>query len=152
MSNQVTPIPEGYHTITPYLIVKDGAGAVAFYEKAFKAERKEVMQDDSGNIRHAELKIGDSMLMLGQHDQVEDRSEKLFPRVSIYLYVPNVDELVASAEAAGAKITQPVSTKFYGNREGGIEDPYGIVWWVATRVELVSAEETARRAAEHKPA
>jgi len=151
MSNQVTPIPEGYHTVTPYLIVKDGSGAVAFYEKAFRATATEVMRDDAGNIRHAELKVGDSNLMLGQHDQVEERSEKLFPRVSIYLYVDDVDDVVARAEAAGAKITQPVSTKFYGNREGGIEDPFGIVWWVATRVEVVSPEELNRRAAEQKP-
>lgn len=151
MSNQVSPIPEGYHTMTPYLIVKDGAGAVAFYEKAFQAKRKEVMQDEAGNIRHAELQIGDSPLMLGQHDELEGRSDKL-PRVSIYLYVEDVDAVIASAEAAGAKVTQPAATRFYGNREGGIEDPFGIVWWIATRVEIVSPEEVNRRAAQQKPA
>jgi PhnB protein len=152
MSTQVTPIPEGYHNLTPYLIVKDGAAAVSFYEKAFKAIREGVMEESGGKIRHAELKIGDSHLMLGEHAEVDEPRDKQLPRVSIYMYVENADDVMASATAAGAKVSSPLKTQYYGNREGGIEDPFGIVWWIASRVESVSGEEVARRAAQQKPA
>jgi len=138
MGDTVTAVPEGFHTATPYLIVGNGAEAIEFYKKALGAVETCRHADPSGRVRNAELRIGTSMIMLGEHDGVDPRGTDTFPRVSIYLYVEDADALFAQAVAAGAKVLMSVDEKFYGNREGGIEDPFGIVWWIATRVRLWS--------------
>jgi PhnB protein len=134
------PVPDGYHTVTPYLTVDDAAILIDFLQRAFNARVKYEMKDDKGNIRHAEVTVGDSVLMIGQ------ARDEWTPRpMTLYLYVPDVDALYKSALAAGAKSLQEVTTQFYGDRSGGVEDPQGNYWWIATHVEDVSPEEMARR-------
>ena len=134
------PVPDGYHTITPYLTVADAAQQIEFLRRAFNAELRYEMKDDNGHIRHAEVKIGDSMLMIGQaRDQWRPRP------MNFYLYVADCDALYQSALAAGGKSIQEVATQFYGDRHGGVEDPLGNQWWVATHVEDVSPEEMEQR-------
>lgn len=149
MSAAVKPIPDGYHSITPYLIVQGGEGAIAFYQKALGA--KEVMRmSDAGKVRHAELQIGDSRVMLAdEHPELNALSPKTIggTPISIHLYVEDVDAVVERAVAAGAKIIRPVADQFYGDRTGGIEDPFGHRWFVATHKEDLSIDEIRRRAA-----
>lgn len=134
------PVPDGYHTVTPYLTVDDAALQIDFLKSAFNARVKYEMKDDKGNIRHAEVIIGDSVLMIGQtRDEWKPRP------MTFYLYVPDVDALYKTALAAGAKSLQEVTTQFYGDRSGGVEDPQGNYWWIATHVEDVSPEEMDRR-------
>jgi uncharacterized glyoxalase superfamily protein PhnB len=136
----VKPVPDGYHTVTPYLTVDDAALQIDFLKRALNAQVKYEMKDDQGNVRHAEVSVGDSILMIGQaRDQWKSRP------MSFYLYVPDVDALYKSALAAGAKSLQEVTTQFYGDRSGGVEDPQGNYWWIATHVEDVSPEELERR-------
>ncbi|HKS95634.1 MAG TPA: VOC family protein [Terriglobia bacterium] len=150
MAGTVKPIPDGYHTVTPYLIVKGAANAIAFYKKAFGATELLRMPDPSGKIGHAEIKIGDSPIMLA--DEFPERGI-LSPQsiggspVSILLYVENVDAVFNQAVAAGAKVTRPLQDQFYGDRMGGLTDPYGHQWYVATRTENVAPEEMKKRAA-----
>lgn len=150
MASKVKPIPEGYHTATPYLIVKGGARAIEFYKKAFGATELTRMADPSGKIGHAEIKIGDSTIMLA--DEVTEmgyRSPESLggSPVSILLYVEDVDALFSQAVAAGAKVQRPVTDQFYGDRLGGLTDPFGHVWYIATHKEDVSPEEMQKRAA-----
>lgn len=147
-------IPEGYHTATPYLILKDAATAIDFYKKAFGATELERIADESGAIRHAEIKIGDSPFMMTEEtpsfpDYLSPQSRGGTP-VHIYLYVEDADALFNQAVAAGATVLQPVADQFYGDRVGGVTDPFGHVWYIATRIEDLSAEEIQRRAAEHQ--
>jgi len=150
MAGKVKPVPDGYHTVTPYLIVKGAAGAIEFYKKAFGAMELLRMPDPSGKIGHAEIKIGDSPIMLA--DEFPERGV-LSPQtiggspVSILLYVENVDVLFKQAVAAGAKVTRPLQDQFYGDRMGGLTDPFGHQWHVATHVEDVAPEELKKRAA-----
>ena len=136
MAKKVSAIPKGFHTATPYLIVRDGAGALEYYKKAFGAVVGFEMKDENGDLRHADFQVGSSKFMIGQHTAVDARTQGNFPGVSIYLHVENSDEVFARAVEAGAKVINPVTEKFYGVREGGLEDPFGIVWWIATRVKL----------------
>ncbi len=147
MAEKTNYAPAGFHTATPYLIVKDGAAAVDFYQRAFGATVLERIEGPDGRVMHAEIKIGDSPVMIGEHQEVATLGPDSFPPVSIYLYVEDADALAAQAVAAGARELYPVSEKFYGNREGGIEDPFGITWWIATRVQSLSPEELQRRTA-----
>ena len=136
----VKPVPDGYHTVTPYLTVDDAALQIDFLKRAFNAQVKYEMKDDKGNIRHAEVLVGDSVLMIGQaRDEWKPRP------MMLYLYVPDVDATYQSALAAGAKSVQEVTNQFYGDRSGGVEDPQGNQWWMATHVEDVSPEEMDRR-------
>ena len=149
----VKPKPDGYHTITPYLIVKGGAAAIEFYKKAFGATERFRMPGPDGRIGHAELQFGDSAIMLA--DECPERGA-LAPQgggtpVSLYLYMENVDAVVDRAVSAGAKLKQPVTNQFYGDRSGGVEDPFGHSWYVATHVEDVSPEEMQKRMAAMKP-
>ena len=150
MPNPVKPIPEGYHSATPYLIVKDAARAIEFYKRAFGATELLRMAAPGGKIGHAEIKIGDSPIMLA--DEVPDMGA-LSPEslggtpVSILLYVEDVDAVFNQAIAAGAKVQRPVKDQFYGDRTGGVTDPFGHVWYVATHKEDVSPEEMRKRAA-----
>jgi PhnB protein len=150
MTNKVKPIPEGYHTATPYLIVKDAAHAIEFYKKAFGATELMRMPGPGGKIGHAEIKIGDSPIMLA--DEVPGmgfRSPESLggSPISILLYVEDVDVVFSEALAAGAKIQRPVADQFYGDRTGGVTDPFGHVWYIATHKEDVSPEEMKKRAA-----
>ncbi len=144
----VKPIPEGYHSVTPYLIIKGAAGAIEFYKKAFGATELFRMAGPDGKIGHAEIKIGDSPIMLSDEwpemKYVGPKSLGGSP-VSILLYVNDVDAVFKQAIAAGAKEDKPVEDKFYGDRSGSLTDPFGHIWHVSTHKEDVSPEEMERR-------
>ncbi len=145
MNRSVSYRPDGYHNLTPYLIVKDGAAAIEFYKAAFDAIVREQMMTGDGRVRHAELMIGDSPVMLGEHDDVEIQATPHYAPVSLYAYVADADAVFAKAVAAGATVVAPVTQKFYGNREGGVTDSFGITWWLATRIEELTEEEMKQR-------
>lgn len=150
MTEKVKPIPEGYHTVTLYLIVAGAAHAIEFYKEAFGAREVFRMADADGRISHAEILIGDSHVMLAdEHTEMNARSPQTIggSPVSFLLYVADVDAAVERAVAAGAKLTRPVENQFYGDRVGGVEDPFGHTWYIATHVEDVAPEELQRRAA-----
>jgi PhnB protein len=131
MTNSVKPIPEGYHTATPYLIVDGAAEAIEFYKKAFGAKEVFRMDGEGGKVGHAEILIGDSHIMLADGDPERGaRGPKALggSPISIVLYVENVDATVDQAVASGAKLLRPVADQFYGDRTGGIEDPFGHAW------------------------
>jgi len=143
-------IPDGYRTATPYLIVKGAAEAIEFYKRAFGATETLRMADPQGKIRHAEIRIGDSMFMLADEQPAMGyRSPHSIggSSVSFLLYLEDVDAVFERAVKAGAKAQQPVKNQFYGDRSGTLEDPFGHVWTVATHVEDVPPEEMQRRAA-----
>jgi PhnB protein len=143
------PIPEGYRTATPYLIVKGGADAIDFYKKAFGATEMLRMADAQGRVGHAEIKIGDSVIMLAdEHPAMGYRGPRTLggSSVSILLYVEDVDAVFERAVKSGAQARRPVMNQFYGDRSGTLEDPFGHVWTVATHVEDVAPEEMKRRA------
>ncbi|MCK6450881.1 MAG: VOC family protein [Alphaproteobacteria bacterium] len=143
-------MPAGYGSITPYLIVSDGAGAIEFYRKAFGAREKMRIGAPGGKIGHAELEFGDSLVMLAdewpEHEALSPTTVGGTP-VTIHLYVKDVDRTVEQAVGAGAAIVRPVEDQFYGDRSGTVRDPYGHVWHVATHKEDVSPKEVERRAA-----
>lgn len=144
------PIPDGYHNMTPYLIVSGAAKAIEFYTKVFGATEKMRMPGPGGKVGHAELTLGDSMIMLAdEHPEIGARAPSAYggSAVSLMVYVPDVDATVATATAAGAKIVRPVENQFYGDRMGTIADPFGHQWHVATHVEDVPSDEMAKRAA-----
>ena len=146
----VKPVPEGYPSLTPYLIVSDGASSLEFYQKAFGARLRLRLDAPGGRIGHAELEIGDSVIMLAdEHPEIGARGPRSFggSPVGLHLYVEQVDGVVARAVAAGGKLVHPVEDKFYGDRVGTIEDPFGHRWYVTTHIEDVSPEEIGRRAA-----
>jgi PhnB protein len=149
MTNKVNPIPEGFHTVTPYLCVKDAARAIEFYKKAFGAtEVMRLVDPTNGKIGHAQIQIGASMVMLA--DEFPEMGI-LSPQslggspVSISLFVEDVDALASQAIAAGAKVLGPVADQFWGERSGKFEDPFGHIWLIQTRTEEVSPEEMQRR-------
>ena len=144
----VKPIPAGYHTATPYLIVNDAAKAIDFYKRGLGAT--EIMRFDApgGRIGHAEIKIGDSVIMLAdEYPDMGYRSPQSIggTPVSIYLYVEDVDRLFKQAIAAGGKELRPVKDQFYGDRSGTLADPFGHVWSIGTHKEDVAPEELHRR-------
>ena len=147
----VKPIPEGYHSITPYLVIKGASEAIDYYKRVFGATERMRMDAPGGTIGHAELQIGDSVLMLAdEHPQQGFRGPGAFggTPVSVLLYVENVDDVWKRALQAGAKELKPLENQFYGDRMGTLEDPFGHVWSLATHVEDVSPEEMARRSEE----
>jgi PhnB protein len=148
---QVKPVPNGYHNVTPYLIVDGAAKAIDFYKKVFGATEKMRMPSPGGKVGHAELTLGDSMIMLAdEHPEMGARAPHAYggSAVSLMLYVPDVDATVATAIAGGAKVVRKVENQFYGDRMGTIDDPFGHRWYVATHVEDVPPEEMAKRAAD----
>jgi PhnB protein len=150
MTSRVKAIPDGYHTVTPYLIVRGAAAALEFYKKAFGATESMRMEQPDGRISHAEIKIGDSHVMLAdEFPEIGARSPQSLggSPVSLLLYVEDVDRVVSQAVAAGAKVLRPVQDKFYGDRMGSLVDPFGHQWHIATHEEDVSPEETLKRAA-----
>ena len=147
MTSAVKPIPEGYHTVTPYLVVEGANRLLAFLEAAFGAKVLYRTDRPDGEIAHAEIQIGDSRVMLSG-------SQPQWPALpcALYLYVEDCDALYARALAAGAKSTQEPADMFYGDRHGGVIDPSGNQWWIATHIEDVSPEELERRSAERAAA
>ncbi len=140
----VKPIPEGYHSVTPYLIIKGASAAIDFYKKAFGATELFRMPDPSGKgVAHAEIKIGDSPIMLADEQPQIYRSPQSLggTPVSLMLYVEDVDTVFPRAVAAGAKVVKPVQDQFYGDRSGTLHDPFGHLWTIATHKKDVSPEE-----------
>jgi PhnB protein len=147
---KVKPVPEGLHRVTPYLII-DGAGrALDFYKRVFGATERMRMSGPDGKIGHAEITIGDSVVMLAdEHPEMGARGPRSFggAAVGFVVYVQDVDATVKAAVADGAKEIQRIEDKFYGDRTGTIEDPFGHHWHVATHKEDVPPDELKRRAA-----
>lgn len=138
----VKPVPEGYRTVTPYLIVSDADSLLRFVQAAFGARVHDEHRGPDGSVMHADVIIGDSHVMMGQANE----KWRAIPG-SIHLYVPDADATYQAALRAGAKSIQEVSNQFYGDRSGGVEDPAGVTWWISTHVEDVSPEEMERRMA-----
>ena len=143
----VKAIPEGYHTITPYFAVRDAGKLVEFLKQAFDAEELEKLAMPDGTVMHAQLKIGDSMVMIGQAP--EGSGQKLMPAM-LYMYVNDADAAYKKGIQAGGKSVLEPMDQFYGDRSGAFDDPAGNQWWVATRKEDVSAEELMKRSAQRK--
>jgi len=142
-------IPEGYHTATPYLIIKGAAAALDFYKQAFGATELFRMASPDGRIGHAEIRIGDSQIMLA--DEVPGMGY-VGPQtlggspVSLMLYVPDVDQVFQQAIAAGGTVQRQVQDQFYGDRSGTLKDPFGHVWTISTHIEDIPPDEMRRRA------
>lgn len=141
--------PDGYHAVTPYLIVKGAARALDFYKEALGAEELMRMAGPDGSVAHAEIKVGDSILMLGDENPAwgAKAPDAGGSPVGLMLYVPDVDARFGKAVAAGATVKKPVQDQFYGDRSGSLVDPFGHTWTIATHVEDVAPEEMERRAA-----
>jgi uncharacterized glyoxalase superfamily protein PhnB len=144
MSSKVKAIPDGFHTLTPHITVRDAAGAIEFYKKALGAEVLHVSNTPDGRVMHASLRIGDSVIML--NDEFPEwggapapRSE--VPGFAIHVYVDNVDSLFNRAVSAGASVKMPLADQFWGDRYGTVLDPYGFKWSLATHVKEVSPQE-----------
>jgi PhnB protein len=150
MTSTAQAIPAGYHSVTPYLCVREAARALAFYRQAFGAREIMRLADASGRIAHAEMIIGNAPIMLAdEFPDMDVRSPQAFggSPVTIHLYVDDVDALADQAVAAGATVLMPVEDRFYGDRSGKLADPFGHVWMIATHKEDVPPEEIQRRAA-----
>lgn len=139
----VKPIPDGYRTVTPYLTIQGVREALAFLQKVFDAKVVEKHEMPDGKVGHAAVRIGDSMVMLGEANE----QWKAMPG-SVYLYIPDVDAAYRRGLEAGGKSLMPPADQFYGDRQGGFSDPAGNYWWVATHVEDVPPDEMERRAQE----
>lgn len=147
MAKAAKPVPEGYHTVTPYLVVKDAKRALEYYKKAFGAETTMSMPSPDGRVMHAEMRIGNSMVF------VSDEFPDMAPQIrapesaggtvtgSIFLYVPDVDAVVKRAVGAGARVTMPVADMFWGDRFGKVADPFGHHWGIATHKEDLTPQE-----------
>ena len=146
----VSAIPEGYHSVTPYLMIKGATEAIEFYKRAFNATELLRLDTPNGTIGHAEIKIGDSSIMLA--DPCDQQSVLRNPEalggssVALHVYVEDVDAQFAQAVSAGAKAVKPVQDQFYGDRTGTLEDPFGHIWFLATHKEEVTLEEVKIRA------
>ncbi|WP_420475471.1 VOC family protein [Noviherbaspirillum sp. ST9] len=148
MTNKVNPIPEGYHTLTPYLTIRNAAAALDFYKRAFGADETFRIASPDGKVGHAEIRIGNSAIMLSdEFPEMGAKSPESFggSPVMLHLYVEDVDALVDRAVKAGGKLERPVADQFYGDRGGMITDPFGHKWWIATHVEDVPPDELERR-------
>ena len=144
----VKPIPEGFHSVTPYLIIKGAADAIEFYKKAFDATEIMRMDAPGGTLGHAEIKIGDSIIMMADEHPEMNALAPQSPGssgASICLYVEDVDATVDRSLEAGAQIQRPLQDQFYGDRSATLVDPFGHVWTVATHIEDVPPEEIGRR-------
>jgi len=153
MAKNVKPVPDGYHTVTPYLVLKDAKRALEFYKKAFGAETTVNMPSPDGRVMHAEVKIGDSMLFMA--DEFPEMSPEIKSPQSagcvtgtVFLYVPNVDAVFKRAVDAGAKVVMPVEDMFWGDRFGKLSDPFGHHWGIATHKEDLTPSEMKVRQAE----
>jgi PhnB protein len=150
MSGKVKAIPDGYHVITPYLIIKGAAAAIEYYKKAFGAIELMRMPQPDGRVGHAELKIGDSVIMLADEFpemQAVGPATLGNTTVGLLLYVENADAVFDKAISLGGKVNKPMADQFYGDRNGTLEDPFGHKWTIATHKEDVTPEEMKRRIA-----
>lgn len=146
----VKPVPDGYRSVIPYLIVADAAGAIAFYQNVFGAKLRMRHDGPGGKVGHAELEIGDSLIMLAdEHPAIGAFAPGSVggTPVGIHLYLDDVDAVAERAVAAGAALKRPVENQFYGDRLGSLIDPFGHLWHISTHIEDVSPEEIGRRAA-----
>jgi uncharacterized glyoxalase superfamily protein PhnB len=141
----VKPIPEGYHTITPYLMIKGAAEFIELTMNAFGAKEIYRMSDDNGTVMHAEVQIGDSRFMLSEATDKNPASH-----IMLYLYVENADNIYKQAVNAGCTSLREPENQFYGDRSGGVKDKFGIEWWISTHVEDVPPEEMQKREEEWK--
>ena len=148
MAAKVRPIPEGYHSVTPYLCIDGAADAIEFYKKAFGAKELFRMPGPDGKVGHAELQIGDSRVMLAdENSEMDFKSPKSLgdTPVTLMIYVEDVDRMFQQAIGAGTRILSPVKDQFYGDRSGKLEDPFGHKWILSTHVEDVAPDEMERR-------
>jgi PhnB protein len=148
--SKVSYIPKDYNSVTPYLVVKGAAQAIEYYKKIFGATETVRMNGPDGKVGHAELKIGNSHIMLADENPGMGQGHTSPATtggspVSLYVYLPDVDQVVARAAAEGAKILKPVQDQFYGDRNGFIQDPFGHLWGIATHVEDVSPKDMQER-------
>lgn len=136
----VKQIPDGYHTITPYFVTKNSREFIEFLKKAFNAESVSISESPDARVMHAEIRIGDSMMMLSE-------ASESYPAVNglIYLYVKDTDALYRQALEAGAESLMEPADQFYGDRNAGVKDPFGNTWWIGTHIENVSDEEIEKR-------
>lgn len=151
MEKRVAPIPEGYHSLTPHLVVVSAAKAIEFYGKAFGAQELYRMEDKpGGKVTHAELKLGDSIFMLADECDPHPGHDKTCSRapanlkgttMSLFLYVPNADEVFTQAKEAGAEVIMPVEDMFWGDRVGQIRDPFGHLWSIATHTRDLTQQQ-----------
>ena len=141
----VKPIPDGYHTITPYFVMKNPREFIEFLKKAFNAESVSMSVSPDSKVMHAEIRIGDSMMMMSEASENN-------PAVngSIYLYVNDTDAIYKQALEAGAESLMEPADQFYGDRNAGVKDPFGNTWWIGTHLENVSGEEIEKRHKEHQ--
>lgn len=157
MPDKAKPVPDGYNSVTPYLSLRGGSDAIAFYKRAFGAEEIYRMDMPGGKLGHAEIKIGDSRLMLADEFPEMPEAVCLSPEtlkgstVSLMIYLPNVDAAFQRAVDAGATVKRPVQDQFYGDRSGIVQDPFGHVWTLSTHMEDVAPEELAKRMAAMVP-
>ena len=148
----VKAIPEGYHSVTPYLIVRGGAAAIEYYTKAFGAVELFRMPAPGGTVGHAEIKIGDSIIMLAdEHPDMGYNGPQTMggSPVTLMIYVEDVDTVFERAVTAGGTVKETLQDKFYGDRMGTVVDPFGHIWHIATHKEDVPMDEMERRAKEH---
>ena len=155
--SKVSYIPKDYNSVTPYLIVRDAAKAIEYYKKVFGATETVRMNGPDGKVGHAELKIGNSDIMLADENPSMGPGHSSAATVggspvSLYVYLPDVDGVVKTATAEGAKILKPVQDQFYGDRNGFIQDPFGHLWGIATHVEDVSPQDMKERMKKMAPA
>ena len=152
MATSVKPVPEGFHTVTPSIVVRNAAKAIDFYKQAFGAQELVRMPAPDGSIMHAELKIGDSIIFLGEENPNMGlcKSPQTIGGVTgtLHLYVPNVDATFQQAIAAGAKEAMPVADMFWGDRYGTVTDPFGYVWGIGTHKEELTADDMKKRTQE----
>ena len=148
MARAAKPVPQGYHTVTPHLTLDDAAQSIEWYKKAFGAQEISRSLGPDGKIMHAEIKIGDSRIMVG--DVTMGKGPRGFggSPASLWLFVDNSDALFDRAVKAGATVQMPLADQFWGDRGGAIADPAGYTWWIATRKEDLTPEELRQRAAE----
>ena len=150
MPGKVKAIPDGYHSITPYLVIKGAAAAIDFYKQIFGATELVRMPQPDGRVGHAELKIGDSVVMMAdEYPEMQIVGPQTLGNspVGLLLYVDDADATFAKAVAAGATVEKPMADQFYGDRSGTLKDPWGHKWTIATHKEDVSPEEMKKRMA-----
>jgi PhnB protein len=149
MAKAAKPVPEGYHTVTPQLVLDDAAKAIDWYKKAFGAEEIGRSPGPDGKIMHAELRIGNSRIMMNDA-MMHAKGPKALggSPASLWLYVENSDDLFNRAVAAGATVQMPLENQFWGDRAGAVGDPAGYTWWIATRKEDLTRPEIEQRAQE----
>jgi len=154
MAGKVNPIPEGFHTLTPHLVVRDAGRAIDFYKKAFSAEEDYRMPGPEGKVMHAQLKIGNSLLMLCEEfPNMGAKSPQALggSPISLHIYTQDADAAIAKAASAGATVTMAAQDMFWGDRYGRVKDPFGHEWSIATRKENLTPQQIRERAATAMP-